>query len=364
MSSYKDRLLGFYEKNETKVDISFFLGGVLFDILTLSAIDDPLAIVQQVGYLLIIGLILNFDFLQKNGLAQIPARLERAWHYRDLAVHFLMGSLLSLYSLFFLKSASIFSSFIFIFFLVALMVANEMKSVQKSEINLKIGLYVICVFSFFSMMFPVLLGFVGWIPFLLALAATIGFLYGVYRLLLKKVKDPNLLLPVLIAPGSAVVILFFVFYLMGWIPPVPLSVQKIGIYHAINKVDGQYMLSHENPWWRFWKNGDQDFVAQEGDSIFVFVSVFSPARFSDSVVLHWQYDDPREGWKTTDRIPMKISGGREGGYRGFASKQKYTPGDWRILVETTNHREIGRLGFQVRLEEQPYPDRYFDTEIQ
>lgn len=364
MSSYKDRLLKFYETNETKVDISFFLAGVLFDILTLSDIDDPISILQQVAYLLVIGLILTYDFLEKNGFTQISPRIAKAWNYRDLAVHFLMGSLLSLYSLFFLKSASIFSSFVFIGFLVALMIANEMKSVQKSEINLKIGLYVICLFSFFSMMFPVLLGFVGWVPFLLALAATVAFLYGVYWLLLKKVKDPNLLLPVLVAPGSAVVIIFFAFYLMGWIPPVPLSVQKIGIYHGINKVEGQYMLSHENPWWKFWLNGDQNFVSQDGDAIFVFVSIFSPARFSDSVVLHWQYDDPREGWKTTDRIPMKISGGREGGYRGYASKQNYTEGKWRILVETTNQREIGRLGFEVKKEALPYPERVFETDIE
>ncbi len=168
----KNRLFEFYEQNETKVDIGFFLAGVLFDVFTLSAIDDPIAIAQQLIYLLAIGALLYYDFLARNDLFKVPARIEKAWVYRDLAIHFLLGSLLSVYSLFFLKSASVFASFVFIFLMAGLMVANELKAVQKNAINLKIALYLICVFSFFSMIFPVLLGFVGWIPFLMSLGMT------------------------------------------------------------------------------------------------------------------------------------------------------------------------------------------------
>lgn len=236
---------------------------------------------------------------------------------------------------------------IFVIILMALMVANELKNVQKSEVNIKIALYIICIFSFFSMIFPVLLGFVGLLPFLLALLATSLCIFGIYLLLERRVKNKTLLMRRLIAPSFTVVTLFLLFYLIGWIPPVPLSVQNMGVYHHIEKIQGKYTLSHQNPWWRFWQTGDQEFLSEPGDKIYFFARIFSPAKFSDSVILHWYFKHPKIGWQSTDKVPMSINGGREGGYRGFSVKQNYQPGEWKISVETTDEREIGRLYFNV-----------------
>lgn len=362
MQSLKERALHYYEKNETKVDIAFFLGGFIFDVLTLSDVDDPLSILQQVVYLVVIGLILYHDFLNTHGLAEISKRFQKFWDYRQLAAHFLLGSLLSVYSLFFLKSASIFSSIIFVLLIMGIMVANELKSVQKSAVDLKVGLYVICVFAFFSMMIPVLLGFVGLLPFLLSIASTALVLCAVFQLLRRQVQDNRLLLKTLAVPGTTILGLFLVLYLLGWIPPVPLSVQNMGLYHMVEKVDGNYVVSHENPWWRFWQKGDQEFRAEPGDKIYFFAEIFSPARFSDSVTLHWYYKDPRSGWMSTDRIPMKIFGGRKNGFRGFAVKQNYTDGKFRISVETTDGREIGRIYFDVTKSPKASPQRVFSKE--
>src|SRR6218665_452693 len=156
----KDRLFHYYEAHETRIDILFFLGGFFFDVLTLTDVDDVLGIGQQLAYLLILGSILYFDFLDVNGFIKIPARLQRVWEYRQPILHFFLGSLLSLYSLFFLKSASLFSSILFVAILILIMVANELKSIRDKGINIKIALFVICVFSFFSITVPVILGFV------------------------------------------------------------------------------------------------------------------------------------------------------------------------------------------------------------
>lgn len=347
MTSLRAKLTDYYSKHETRIDLAFFAGGFVFDIFTLAKIDDPFSVLRQVLYLFIIGAILYFELLSSCGLFQPGPRLQKFWNFRQLAVHFLLGSLLSVYSLFYLKSASFFSSVIFVLVLMGLMVMNELKAVQKSEVNVKIGLYIICVFSFFSMMIPVLLGFVGFFPFILSLAMTALFIFGVYKFLLKKIHDHQLVMRKMVLPGYGVVVLFFLFYLMGWIPPVPLSVDNMGIYHRIEKVETEYHLYHERPWWKFWKNGDQDFIAEPGDQIYFFASIFSPGRFNDSVFVHWYYKDPRAGWKSTDRIPMQITGGREKGFRGYAVKKNYSPGEWRVSVETTDRREIGRIYFQV-----------------
>lgn len=362
MTGLKERVFNYYEKNETKIDIAFFLGGFVFDVVTLSEIDDSLSILQQLVYLLTTGSILYYEFLEPFGVVQIHPRLQKIWNYRQLIFHFLLGSLLSVYSLFFLKSSSFFSSVFFVLLLMVLMIANELKTVQKSKINIKIALHLICVFSFFSMIIPVILGFVGTLPFALALFATLVYLYGTFRLLQKKIPDPKVLMIQLVSPGAVVIGLFFLFYLIGWIPPVPLSVQNMGIYHNIEKSNGQFVLSHENPWWKFWHNGDQSFLARPGDKIYFFAKIFCPGRFSDLVVLHWYYKDPRWGWKSTDRIPMQVSGGRRNGYRGFAIKQNYSPGEWRVSVETTDQREIGRLYFEVE-PSQNQAERIFEREI-
>lgn len=347
MENIKNKFISYYEKNEIKFDISFFLAGFIFDVFTLSDVDDPISIAQQVVYLLLIGSILYLEFLNTVKPLEIHPRFKKIWDLRQLILHFFLGSLLSVYSLFFLKSSSLFSSLLFLLFISALMILNEIKSFQKSRVDLKIGLYVICVFCFFSMLIPVILGFVGIFPFVLAVSLTTAVIYGVYKLLKSQVADQNLLYKRLIAPSGTVLIIFVLFYIMGWIPPVPLSVQNMGIYHMIEKNGDQYLVSHENPWWRFWHKGDQSFEAQPGDKIYFFAQIFSPGRFDDSVILHWYYKDPRQGWQSTDKIPMRVTGGRKNGYRGFSVKQNYSPGDWRISVETTDSREIGRIYFNV-----------------
>jgi hypothetical protein len=44
---------------------------------------------------------------------------------------------------------------------------------------------------------------------------------------------------------------------------------------------------------------------------------------------------------------MTIAGGREAGYRGYTTKSKLDPGEWRVDVETKDGRVIGRIGFHV-----------------
>jgi len=143
---------------------------------------------------------------------------------------------------------------------------------------------------------------------------------------------------------------FLASYLLRVIPPVPLSIPFIGVYHAVERTDEGYRLSHERPWWRFWHNGDQWFRAQPGDNVYVFFRVFSPARFSDEVRIRWFWKPWRPGgpgWAAQDSIPIKIVGGRREGFRGYGVKANYQPGAWKVQVETTDGREIGRIYFDL-----------------
>jgi hypothetical protein len=153
----------------------------------------------------------------------------------------------------------------------------------------------------------------------------------------------------ILVPLGCVVIGFLGFYLFRLIPPVPLSIPFIGVYHHVERTEAGYRLSHERPSWRIWHNGDQEFLAQPGDKIFVFFRVFSPARFSDQVQMRWHWKDPARGWTLHDSIPIRIVGGREQGFRGYGVKSNYQPGEWKVQVETTDGREIGRVYFDLAL---------------
>jgi hypothetical protein len=243
--------------------------------------------------------------------------------------------------------------------ILGILVANELPWVQKAGVGLKVALHALCLFSFFSMMWPVALGFVGWTPFALSVLSTGTVIAWVVRRMAKRIPDPALLRRKWVLPSVATLALSVLFYSVGWIPPVPLCVERMGIYHLVEKKGARYVLHHERPRWAFWRRGDQDFVARPGEAVYFFAQVYSPARFSDRVTLHWLYRHPRSGWTTSDRIPMDIVGGRREGFRGFSFKKNHQEGRWRVQVETTDGREIGRIGFRIRNSSQaPDPTRF------
>jgi hypothetical protein len=351
--SFQQKVSQFIQTHERNLEIGFFLGGFVFDVFTLSSVDDPFSLVQQVIYLALIAGLLVWEL--KIQVLQTPVMgfKSKVWQYRSLLLHFFLGSLLSVYSLFFIKSSSIFASFAFILALLSLLVLNEMSLVQKGKLHLKVSLFVLCLFSFFSLIVPTVLGFVGWFPFLVSLLLTALVIWGLIHHLQKTIIDKKLLFQNLTGPGVAVLSLFTLFYFMGWVPPVPLSIKNIGIYHQVSVVEGEYQLKYERDWWKFWQNGAQDFRALRGDQIIVFASITAPRRFDDQIIFHWSLYNKKKGWQTQDRIPITIKGGREKGFRGYGIKQNFTSGEWRVQVETTHGREIGRIYFDVEKIEGP-----------
>jgi hypothetical protein len=337
-----------YSENEGLYNALFFVGGVLFDVFTLDEIDSLFGVLQQLFYIITIGVLLYFDLIHRYTPLNIKKGFQTIWEYRSPLLHFLLGGLLSVYSLFFIKSASFFSSFGFIAFMLVLLIGNELQVVQKQKISLKIGIYSICIFSFFSMIFPVLLGHVGKLPFFLSIMATVLFVSGFYKLIYKKIENKDSLRKALLLPSFSIMFVFSIFYYLGWIPPVPLSVKEIGIYHDIKRTgEGDYQLFYEKPDWKFWLSGDQNFTSHPGEKVYIFARIFSPARFKDTLYLNWQLYIPKKGWVSTDRVPINISGGRKSGYRGYSYKENYPPGEWRVLVETSDMREVGRIRFDV-----------------
>ena len=361
------RLKLYYERHEQAFDIAAFAGGFVFDIAMLDRIDAWSTIIQQGVYLLLIAIILLQMFSAEGHPAPDMGTMSapKRWYYqyRNAFVHFLLGTLLNLYTLFFFKSASLFVSFVFMVVLALLLVANESKRLKEQfGLSLKFALFSLCLLSFCAGIVPVFVGTIGPFVFLLSMLVACVPLAVIYRRI--HIHAPDRVLQArrqILVPFSVVLIGFLSLYLVRLIPPVPLSLSFIGVYHNVERSGDEFKLSHERPFWRIWDNGDQKFIAQPGDRIFVYFRLFSPARFSDQVLMRWYWKDTGK-WKLQDSIPIKIVGGREQGFRGYGTKNNYQPGDWKLQVETTDAREIGRVYFDVAMA--PEAPRDFEVDTQ
>lgn len=354
----------FYERNEKAIDAGVFFGGFFFDIFTLGRIDDTFNILQQLIYITLLGFLIVYEVRIEVLKQKISPRLEKVWQYRRIPIHFFLGSLLSVYTLFFFKSGSFITSFLFLLIIASLMVLNELPFIQNLGTFVRVVIHSLCLGSFWAINFPLILGFIGWIPFLLAMTLSAAISMAVYKILLRSHKLPieattsknpiDKLTPLqrsYLLPSIGTYVFFFLFYVFGFVPPVPLSIDYIGIYHKIEKREDKYELYYTRPKWKFWQNGDQTFYAQPGDKINCFVQIYAPKNFHDQIFLKWYYDDPKIGWQTWDSIPLTISGGRETGFRGFGTKQNFQPGDWQVRAVTSDQREIGRINFTVEAED-------------
>lgn len=349
----------YVEKNENKIAVGFFIGGFIFDIVMLDRIDSAMMIGQQIFYLIVILAALMQMFFEQS---RPPLDIQnmfflKRWYYeyRTAIIHFFFGSLLNLYTIFFFKSSSLLVSFGFMVALVALLAANESNRFKSAGLKLKFSMLAICLLSFFSYIIPIIFGMMGTMVFLFSMLigslplVGIGWWIQTYRETFFEQAKKQILLPL-----GLVLAVFLSLYLFRLIPPVPMSLPFIGVYHSVERTAEGYKLGHERPWWKFWHNGDQTFLAQRADKIYVAFRVFSPANFSDQVLVRWYWKDNRQGWVLQDSIPIKIVGGREEGFRGYGVKANYQPGQWRVQIETTDEREIGRIYFNLEIApEQP-----------
>jgi hypothetical protein len=365
-SSGFDRLKLYYSRNEGRAAAAFFAAGFVFDIFTTGRIDSWLTIGQQAIYLGVVTAILVHMLLQQGAAPAEPVIgpfLKRAYYnYRNVLMHFLMGALLSLYAIFYFKSSSLLVSFGFLGFLLILLLVNELKRVQALGLPFKFALLGLCFLSFSAYVVPIAAGSIGVAVFLLSMAiGTVPLLVAAWWIRRSAPDRFSLARRQILLPLGCVLIGFLVFYFFRIIPPVPLSIPFIGVYHQVERKGDSYALSHERPAWRIWHNGDQKFAAQPGDRVYVYFRVFSPARFADQVQMRWYWKDPARGWTAHDTIPIRIVGGREQGFRGYGFKSKHQPGAWKVQVETTDGREIGRVYFDLTAA--PAAPRTFLTEV-
>lgn len=363
-----DRVQEFRSQHEKWEMAAFFFVGFVYDVLTLSRVDDTLTMVQQFVYLGVLATLLMLEQRHPEGV-EPPKALAKVWRWREDAIHFFYGSLLSTFTLFFFKSASGLTALVFLVVMFGLLVANELPQFRQLGPIVRVALYSVCVSMYLAYVLPVILGRMNFWVFLLAQVLTGGVIYGLMRLLRRwNLLPGQVLIRQVAIPGFGVLVALVFLYLARVIPPVPLVVQYSGIYHDVKRVKDaeglRYELYHERSKWKPWQKGEQDFLVRPGDKAYYFFSIFAPKGFSDyKVVVRWYYDHPQKGWTEHGKFVAPItSSGVERGFRSFAYTSNPKPGDWRVVLETEDGHEINRLSFEVEADERTEPRAFLKDE--
>ncbi len=329
------------------------LGGFVWDLLTLGRPDQVYGNIILVSYVLIAGGTIALLNMRK-------ARGREEPQLRPLLLlQFSFGNLASGLFVFYGQSGTLVGNWLFLLVLAALLIGNEFFKDRYGRMYFHVSVYYTLIFAYAALLVPVLLSQIG--PRMFFISALVSLIYISLYLLFLWVIAPKLVRENLRRLSLMLGIIFWIFvglYVGNFIPPVPLSLTEIGIYHSIVKNDaGEYLVSYEpRPWYLLWRPVDALFHATPGERAYCFSSVYAPSGLSTNVFHRLEhYDEAKEVWQTRARVSFPLSGGRTRGFRGYSFAESLTPGKWRCSVETTSGALIGRRTFTVVAASAPVP---------
>ncbi len=329
-----------------------FLLGFVVDNLTLNNVEQKLDNAFLISYIMLsmLGMLTLYA-----GIAErFGERLSKtARMYAPFLIQYAFGGLLSGMLIFYGRSGSFYASWPFILLILAVIYGNETVRDRATRLVYNLTIFFVGLFSYTVLILPVVTGKMGVLMFLGSGALALFILYWFFVFLTKIV--PNFVAlqrkNVVFVIGL-VYVAFNVLYFTNIIPPIPLSLKEAGVYHSVVRFEDrdEYQLTYEKPqWWEFFRDSDTTFHAMPGDNIYCFASVFTPTKLSTKIYHRWQYYDEAVGewFNHGERLPYQITGGRDGGFRGYTMISNYREGKWRCIVETERGQSLGRESFIV-----------------
>lgn len=339
---------------------ALFLGFIV-DSFTLKRIDLPFENLIFSGYILIAGLcifILNV-VESRTEKGKVAAQLSL---WTPFVLQFAFGGLFSGFTIFYSRSGSLAASWPFILMLVGILVGNELLKKQYERLVFQITIYFTALFFFSIFSIPVLVGAMGAGIFIVSGLVSVG-LISLFIWLLTRFARPRMKKSrnLLVAAIGLVFILINTLYFANVIPPIPLSLKNVGVYHSVVRSGAEYVVKQEKHSWVTKIKPYETIHTVPGNPIYTYSAVFAPTKIQTDIVHHWQFFDPiNKKWVTANKISYPITGGNDWGYRGYTYKTNMAEGKWRVDVETVRGQLIGRKVFTVEyvdavpeLEEKP-----------
>lgn len=344
------RLFKWWERYEHHLGLGALLVGSGFDLFMANRPDSLANNLLLLSYLTIAGgliVVLNLREMQRA-----RGKHESEPFFLLLVLQFCFGGLASNLLVLYGRSGTFAASTIFFGLLLALVLGNEFMRNRYALLRLNVGIFYFLLLTYLTLAVPIYITHsVGVWVFVLSGVISLVFIglflfalyVAVFRRNIDHVRGVSLIV-------GGIFVLFNMLYFANIIPPVPLSLKDIGVYHSILKQSsGNYIALYEpSPWWQVWRNTSATYTLAGGSTAMCFSSVFAPTDLTTPIYHRWEKKDPNTGeWVTVSRVAFSISGGREDGYRGYSLTSALTPGQWRCDVETGQGQLIGREGFTV-----------------
>ena len=327
-----------------------FVFGFVFDAFTLKRIDLWVDHLVILSYLVLTGVCIVLLTMYEAG--RLRARIvESVIMFVPVVMQFGFGGLFSAFVIFYTKSASFEKSWLFLIALIILFVGNERFRRRYERLAFRFGIYFVALFSYSIFLVPVLVKDMG--AWIFAASGGLSVVFIALFVLLLFMAAPTSVRQarkILMVSVFGIYLLFNALYFTNIIPPVPLSLKEGGVYHFVARTEtGIYAVSYEKaPWYRFLEATNSVYHWRRGEAIYFFSSIFSPAGLNVAISHRWSYyDKAQRRWRDFESIRFPISGGRDGGYRGYSFKTGIVPGRWRVDVMTDRGQVLGRHVFTV-----------------
>lgn len=338
----------FIKKHERLISAGALLIGFSWDTFTISRIDYLFEIlVLGVHTSLIIIWILSINIIEGKKL--------KGWFFGNLRnvapilMQVSFGALFSALTVFYIKSASITTTLVFVLILIGLLIGNEFFRNKYQKFIFQFSVLFVALASFFALYIPVLVGAVGaWVFVLSSVVAMAAIFILVEFLKLFVPERVNQSRNGLRISIGSIVVMLQLLYFSNIIPPVPLALKDKGVYHDVYRTGQVYRGTEE-------KEGLLEQILPgttvhyaEGESIAVYSAVFAPTGIATEIAHSWEYYDVETNtWLPQGKIRFPISGGRGDGFRGFSEKSNLFEGRWRVQVVTKRDQVLGRVVFNV-----------------
>ena len=361
LARYKNSAFrSFIRRHSKYAPILFFIGGFIFDTLTLGRIDRTYDLTVLCLHMTSLSIVLYLYNLADDGKWK-NTFLARYEEYLPLAIQFFFGGLSSAYVIYFSRSVSLSKTASFFIILVLLLIANEFLKKRISNKYLQFGVYYFISFTFFTFMIPVFLKELNTSIFLISgavsLVSTLVLLTFIYS------KSPSTRKEIKLGKMIAIILVVYgiinLFYFLRLIPPVPLALDKGIVAHDVVLKNGKYEVTYESEEsFIFWRKHKLDYNYTPDQRVYIFSSIFAPTDLKKSIFHRWRkYNDKTKEWVTVDDIGYDITGGRDGGFRGYTYKSNVTPGEWEVQVLTEEEQVLGVIGFHINLNTDQEPLR-------
>ena len=332
-----------------------FVGGFVVDNLTLNRVDQVFDNIILATYVILA--MISLLLLYSATADKLPERLgQRVRTFGPVIVQYSFGGLLSGMLIFYGRSGDWFVSWPLLLLFLLVIYFNETIHDRSSRLIYNLAILFIGLFSYVVLIIPVITGRMGEWIFIGSGVLAFGLMYGFVQLLYRIV--PNFMelqmRAIVFTIGIIFVIMNFL-YFTNIIPPIPLSLKDVGIYHSVVRFEnGEYQLKYEpGSWWQFWKHSDDVFRPSVGGAVFCFAKVFAPTRLETDIYHSWQYQNEAGEWVEHYRGSYSISGGSDGGYRGYTLINNFQSGQWRCSVETDRGQVLGREYFTIDASQRP-----------